>query len=154
MQPLLKALLCTVLLVLGQAAWAQIDQTKEIHTSQQFGDYTVHYNVFNSTDIPAAIAQTYNLVRGKNRALVNISLTKTTAGATSLGLPAAINIKTRNLMQQQQALKIIEINEGEATYYLAPFVFNNEELLYFDIEVRADAQSQPMTLSFNRTLYK
>lgn len=133
---------------------AQVDQTKEISTSQTFGAYTVHYNVFNSTDIPPQVAQAYKLVRGKDRALVNISLTKTENGATSLGLPAQISGKTRDLMQRQQQLKFIEIKEGDATYYLAPFVFNSEELLYFDIDISADKNARPMKVSFNRTLYK
>jgi hypothetical protein len=134
-------------------AQAQVDQPKEISTTEKFGDYTVHYNVFSSTDIPAKVAEAYKLVRGKDRALVNISLTKTENGSTSLGLPAVVSGASKNLMQQKQALKFIEINEGDATYYLAPFVFNNEEVLHFDIQVSADANAKPMSFTFNRTLY-
>lgn len=141
------------LLLIAATANAQIDQPKEISTTQAFGEYTVHYNVFNSTDIPAKVAEAYKLVRGKDRALVNISLTKTENGQTSLGLPAQISGTTKNLMQQTQALSFIEIKEGNATYYIAPFVFNNEELLHFDIKVSADANSKPLTINFNRTLY-
>jgi hypothetical protein len=138
---------------LSMPAFAQIDQPKEIQTSQKFGNYTVHYNVFNSTSIPPQVAETYKLVRGKDRALVNISLTKTDKGSTSLGLPAVVVGVTRNLMQQQQNLKFIEIKEGEATYYLAPFVFNNEELLHFEVQVIGEAENRPLKVSFSRTLY-
>ncbi|MFC3114890.1 DUF4426 domain-containing protein [Cellvibrio fontiphilus] len=134
-------------------AQAQVDQPKEIATTQIFGDYTVHYNVFNSTDIPAKVADVYKLVRGKNRALVNISVTKTENGVTSLGLPAEVAGVRRNLMQQRQTLTFIQVSEGEATYYLAPFVFNNEELLHFDIELSVNGVAKPMKLTFNRTLY-
>ena len=151
----MKKLLQGVLLsILAIAAHAQIDQPKEIKTTENFGDYTVHYNVFHSMDIPAKVAETYQLVRGKDRALVNISLTKTENGSTSLGLPAIVSGTSKNLMQQKQALKFIEIKEGDATYYLAPFVFNNEELLHFDIQVNTDVTARPMTFTFNRTLYK
>lgn len=132
---------------------AQIDQTKIIKTSETFGEYTVYYNVFNSTNIPPAIAETYKLVRGKDRALVNISVVKAENGKTSLGLPALVSGNTRNLMQQKQTLKFIEIREGDATYYLAPFVFNNEDVLHFDIQVKADADARPLAITFNRTLY-
>lgn len=146
-------------LIFSIAAWAvvmpfaQVDQTKEIVTSQKFGDYTVHFNVFNSTDIPASVAEQFKLIRGRDRALVNISLVKTENGITSLGLPAQLSGVTRNLMQQKQDLTFIEIKEGDATYYLAPFVFNNEELLYFDIQVKA-TDTASMKVQFNRTLYK
>lgn len=131
---------------------AQVDQPKEIDTSQAFGAYRVHYNVFHSTDIPAKVAETYKLVRGRDRALVNISFTKTEHSQTSVGQPAQVSGYSKNLMQQQQALKFIEVKEGEATYYLAPFVFNNEEVLHFHIEVRGD-DGKPMNIAFNRTLY-
>lgn len=133
---------------------AQVDQVKEIKTSQNFGDYTIHFNVFNSTDIPAEVARQFKLVRGKDRALVNISLVKTENDITSLGLPAQVSGVTRNLMQQQQDLKFVEVKEGDVTYYLAPFVFNNEDLLYFDVQVKASPDAAPMKVQFNRTLYK
>lgn len=150
MKKLLQGFLLSLIALTAQA---QIDQPKEIATQQQFGVYTVHYNVFNSTDIPANVAEAYKLVRGKDRALVNISVTKTENGATSLGLPAQVSGVRRNLMQQKQTLKFIEVSEGDATYYLAPFVFNNEELLHFDIELNVDGATRPLKITFNRTLY-
>lgn len=150
MKKLLQGFLLSLIALTAQA---QIDQPKEIATQQQFGIYTVHYNVFNSTDIPANVAEAYKLVRGKDRALVNISVTKTENGATSLGLPAQVSGVRRNLMQQKQTLKFIEVSEGDATYYLAPFVFNNEELLHFDIELNVDGAARPLKITFNRTLY-
>jgi hypothetical protein len=142
------------LCMLSASVVAQIDQTKEISTSQKAGDYTVHFNVFNSTDIPASVAEQFKLVRGKDRALVNISLVKTENGNTSLGLPALVSGTTRNLMQQKQSLKFIEVKEGDVTYYLAPFVFNNEDLLHFDISVKPSADSAAFAVQFTRTLYK
>jgi hypothetical protein len=150
----MKKLLQSVFLVFFAATvQAQVDQPKEIRTTEKFGAYTVHYNVFNSTDIPAKVAEAYKLVRGKDRALVNISLTKTENGSTSLGLPAVVTGSSKNLMQQKQTLTFIEIKEGDATYYLAPFVFNNEEVLHFDIQVNTDVSGKPINFTFNRTLY-
>lgn len=142
-----------VLAILALSAQAQIDQPKEIATQQQFGNYTVHFNVFNSTDIPAAVTEPYKLVRGKDRALINISVTKTENGVTSLALPAQVTGVRRNLMQQKQTLKFFQVSEGEATYYLAPFVFNNEELLHFDVQLQLDGVARPFNVSFSRTLY-
>ncbi|HEY0892955.1 MAG TPA: DUF4426 domain-containing protein [Cellvibrio sp.] len=150
MKKLLQGIFLSLVAITVQA---QVDQPKEISTTEKFGDYTIHYNVFNSTDIPASVAETYKLVRGKDRALVNISLTKTENGSTSLGLPAVVTGASKNLMQQKQTLTFIEIKEGDATYYLAPFVFNNEEVLHFDIQVSAKADAKPMSFTFNRTLY-
>lgn len=140
------------LLFLAFNVSAQVDQPKEIATFKKAGDLTVYFNVFHSTDIPANIANTYRLVRGRDRALINISVVKTKDGQTTLGLPAKVTGITKNLMQQQQTLNFIEVSEGDATYYLAPFVFNNEDLLHFSVQV-ALGENKPVEVNFNRTLY-
>ncbi len=132
---------------------AQINQSKEIRTSQKFGAYTVHYNVFNSKMITPDIAKIYNLTRGKDLALLNISLTKTDKGITSLGIPATVTAKAINLMQQINKLDIMEIKEPEATYYLASVRHTNEEDLRFEISVLPIGETKPLTVTFNRRLY-
>lgn len=140
-------------LSLSLPAFAQINQTKEIQTSQKFGAYTVHYNVFNSKNIPAEVAKVYELTRSKDLALVNISLTKTENGVTSLGLPAKVSVKAFNLMQQTKALEFKEIKEPEATYYLAPFRHTNEEDIRFEVSVVPEGETKPLTVSFTRRLF-
>lgn len=150
----MKYLVALVFCLLAPFSAAQIDQPKEITTHQTFGDYRVHFTVFNSTSIPANVAQSYGLVRGSNRALVNVSLVKITDGVPSLGLKAEVTGSAKNLMQQSQTLKFLTIDEGDAVYYLAPFVFNNEEVLHFTVNVQAPDQAAPFQVTFNRTLYK
>jgi uncharacterized membrane protein len=140
-------------LCLSLTAYAQTNQTKEIQTFQKFGEYTVHYNVFNSKSIPAEVAKLYNLTRSKDIALVNISLTKTENGVTSLGLPAKVSVNAVNLMQQTKALEFKEIKEPEATYYLAPFRYTNEEDIRFEVSVLPEGESKPLTVSFTRRLF-
>lgn len=150
----MKIFFAALCLLLAPISFAQVGQPKEITTSQTFGDYRVHFTVFNTTNIPAQVAEAYELVRGKDRALVNISLVKITEGVPSLGLNAEVTGTAKNLMQQSQTLKFITIDEGDAIYYLAPLVFNNEELLHFTVDVKAPDQSAPFRVTFNRTLYK
>jgi hypothetical protein len=140
-------------LALTFPALAQIDQTKEIQTSQKFGAYTVHYNVFNSKNIPAEVSKIYNLNRGKDIAYINISLTKTENGATSLGLPAKVSIKAINLMQQTKVIDAQEIKEPEATYYLASFRHTNEEDFRFEVSVTPVGETKPLQVAFTRRLF-
>jgi hypothetical protein len=142
-----------ILCLLPLTAVAQIDQAKEIKTFQHFGAYTVHYTVFNSKLIPPEVAKTYNLTRRKDLAFVNISLTKTQNGATSLGISAQVKVKAVNLMQQTKALEFLEIKEPEATYYLAPLSYTNEEDLRFDVSVLPAGETKPLAITFNRRLY-
>lgn len=120
---------------------------------QDFGDYRVIYTVFNSSFIKPDIAKTYNITRGKNQALVNVSLIKNTADGSTEGLPAKISGTVANLMQQQKVLKFVEVQEQNAVYYLAPLRFSNEEVLNFSIEVKTSANAKPFELEFTKTLY-
>jgi hypothetical protein len=151
--PMKKLLLCIMLSLAPVFATAQIDQPKEIQTSQKFGDYTVHYTVFSSKNIPAEVARVYQLTRAKDISYINISLTKTQDGKTTLGLPATITGTALNLMQQTKNIEFKQIKEPDATYYLAPFRHTNEEDFKFEIKVKAEGESKPMTVSFTRRLF-
>ena len=148
-----KILISILMLVSSYSAFAQINQTKEIQTSQKFGAYTVHYNVFNSKDIPPEVASIYKLTRSSDIALVNISLTKTENDKTSLGIPAKVSVNAVNLMQQSKPLKFTEIKEPEATYYLASFRHTNEEDIRFEVSVLPEGENKPLTLYFTRKLF-
>lgn len=149
----MKTLISVLILLISSVSFAQINQTKEIQTSQKFGNYTVHYNVFNSKNIPAEVASVYKLTRAKDIALVNISLTKTENGTTSLGLPAKVSVKAVNLMQQVKDLDFMEIKEPDATYYIAKFRHTNEEDIRFEVSVVPEGESKPLVVSFTRKLF-
>lgn len=148
-----KVILWLGLVLLPLGVNAQTDQAKPIATSKTFGEYTVHFSVFNSTLVPEEIAKIYQLTRGSQQVLINISLTKTADGKTSLGLPAQVSGTATNLIQQQRALEFKTISEGEATYYLAPLRHTNEEVMNFEIKVQAEAELKPFSVKFSRTLY-
>ena len=57
------------------------------------------------------------------------------------------------LLQQQQSLRFITIQEQNATYYLAPLYYNNEDIYHFDITVVIDKQTPAITFTFTKTLY-
>ena len=122
-------------------------------TETQVGDYTIHHTVFNSSFISPQIAKVYELIRGPNKAIVNIAVTRDSESGQSLGLPVNMQGFARNLMQQETALEFIEIAEGDATYYLAPFEFHDQELLHFYINVRLPGESSANELHFSKVLY-
>lgn len=121
--------------------------------SQRFGDYNLHYSVFNSSFIDPQIASLHSITRGDDIALVNIAVTRVDAGVESLGLPAEIEGRMQNLIMQSRNLDFIEIREGNATYYLAPFRIDDEDPQHFFINVRPQGSRLPFELEFTRTLY-
>lgn len=117
---------------------------------KQFTGYQIHYSAFNSSFIQPNIASTYNIVRGKDKGMINIAVVD--AGA-SHGRAAQVSGYVSNIFAQQQFLKFFEVREGDAVYYLAPFEFENEDPLTFKIEVSAQADKPSESISFQRTFY-
>ena len=129
----------------------------ETKASYSSGSHTVHYSVFNSTIIQPEVASAHNLKRAGNLAYINIAVVENNddkrSGERNYGIPASISGQARNLLQQQQSLRFITIQEQNATYYLAPLYYNNEDIYHFDITVVIDKQTPAITFTFTKTLY-
>ena len=95
------------------------------------GEYEVHYIVFPTADLNTSVANKYDLPRGKDRALVNISVLKAPQPdepATSINaVKASVTGSSENLLGQRQTLTFAEITEGAAIYYLAVLRHADEE---------------------------
>ncbi len=94
------------------------------------GDYRIHFTTFSSTIIPGQVAAAHNIVRAKNRIVLNIS-------ARKQDQPVAARIKGQviNLLNQRFELKFEEVREAEAIYYLANHLSLEQDILKFEIEV-------------------
>ncbi|MFP5414724.1 MAG: DUF4426 domain-containing protein [Gammaproteobacteria bacterium] len=143
--PPLSHLLIIPLLVFGGSLSADDRPFRE------FGDYRVHYSAFNSSFVSPEVAAAYDIVRGRDRGLVNIAVMP--AGVIG-GRAAEIKGHVSNIFAQRQELAFFEVREGDAVYYLAPFNFENEDSLTFNITVKPNPGMPSYTLSFQRTFYR
>ena len=119
----LPLLLLASCLILPTDTWAEQQIT--------FGDYQVHYIVLPTTDLNAKVADKYNLPRGRDRALVNISVLD--KSGTPVG--ARVHGSSENLLGQRQQLSFTEVAEGTAIYYLALLRHADEEYHRVAIDV-------------------
>lgn len=121
-------------------------------SSQVIGDHRVYYSAFNSSFIQADIAASYQIARGKNRGIVNISAVPID-NSDGGGRPALVKGSVANMFGQTQVLKFMEIREGDVVYYLAPFKFNNEDSVTFSITIKPDPNKDSQTFSFQNKFY-
>ncbi len=119
-------------------------------TYKEFGDTKVFYSSFNSSFILPEIANTYNIIRGKDKGLVNIAVI---VGDNAGGTTALVKGTVSNIFAQQQVLKFFEVREGDIVYYLAPFEFENEDSMTFKIQVQPDPNKPAHSLSFQNKFY-
>jgi len=117
---------------------------------KEFGNIKVFYSSFNSSFILPDVASAYNITRGKDKGLVNISVivNDKTGGTTALVKGAVFNI-----FAQQQKLTFLEVREGDIVYYLAPFEFENEDSMTFKIQIQPDPNKPAYSISFQNKFY-
>ncbi|MCF6336816.1 MAG: DUF4426 domain-containing protein [Gammaproteobacteria bacterium] len=119
---------------------------------QVFGDYTVHYNAFNTDTLQPKMAAAYDIVRSKNRAMLTISVLKKTDSGNK-PVHAKVTISASNLTGQLRTLKVREVDKNNAIYYLSEFHVAHEEMLNFTLKILPEGSSQPMTVSFRQKFF-
>ena len=120
---------------------------------KQHGDYKVFYSAFNSSFIAPDIAVANNIVRGKDKGLVNIAVAK----QLGIGLPTVVTGTVSNILQQSQTLEFVAVREQDTVYYLAQFEFDNEDFLTFKIRVLPESDGPetvyPYDFKFQKKMY-
>ena len=139
----LSNLLLAALLVVGAigAASARAEQ------KQLLGPYEVHYVVVRSSFFSEAIAERYGIVRGRDRALMNISVL-----ANGQPVAASLDGTVINLLEQRQPLEFREIREGSAIYYLAEVRYTDRETLRFRVDLTGP-DGTTRSLAFQQKMY-
>lgn len=132
------------------ALFISVSHAEQVTT---FGPYQLHYNTFESTFLTPEIAHQYGLTRSKARGLLNVAVTSQEQGKLPQSKRAIISASVTNLLGQIVPLEFITIEEGDSIYYLAPFTKTDDEILKFTVQAKLNADSQPMTVKFQRHVY-
>lgn len=126
--------------------------TVQAQQSQRFGPYEVHYSVLNTTFLAPDISAQYAIIRGKQRAILNLAVREHLSDGTSRARSAKLEGRTWDLFQNQ-FFEFREIREGEAIYYIGEFKFSDEELRFFDVTILPEGASRSYQLRFQHKLY-
>lgn len=114
------------------------------------GDHVVHFSAQSTDQLPPEIARAYNIVRSKNRIMLNVSVLKESDGSA---VTADVAVKTQNLTGQLKNVTMREVREQEAIYYIGETPVANQETLIFDISVTPDGKTAPSDVRFKRQFY-
>jgi len=128
--------------------------TSEAALSQVFGDYTIHYNAFNSDVLQPNMAEAYGIVRSKNRGMLTISIIKKEKGSpTGKAVRAAVTASASNLTGQFRTFDVREIKDGNSIYYMSEFHVAHEEMLDFVLQVLPEGETKVLTVRFRQQFF-
>ncbi len=122
-------------------------------SSADIGNHIVHFSAQSTDKIPPAIARQYNIVRSKNRAMLNVSVLRE---SDNMPVLADVTVKTVNLAGQLKNVTMRKIEEpGDivAIYYIGDTSVANRETLTFNISIKPDGEDTFSEVTFNRQFY-
>ncbi len=109
--------------------------TAYAENSTRADGYTIHHNAFTTDTLSPAIAKHYGITRSRYRGMINISLIKEKDGTTGKPTAAKTQVILKRLTGQKEDVRMKEIKEGEAVYYIGTFGIVNGEHLRFTVQV-------------------
>ena len=116
----------------------------------EIGGHVVHFSAQSTDQLPPEIAHAYNIVRSKNRAMLNVSVLE---AGTNTPVTADVAVKTVNLTGQMKNVTMRMIEEQEAIYYIGETPVANQETLIFDISVKPAGETEASSVRFKRQFY-
>jgi len=119
-------------------------------TFVDIGDHIVHFNAGPTIDLTPEIAQTYDFVRSKSRAMLTVSVIEKSNNSPT---PAEISVNVRNLTGQLKNMVMRTITEQGSIYYIGDTAVANRETLTFVITVTPEGVDQPTDVQFSREFY-
>ncbi|MCH7537925.1 MAG: DUF4426 domain-containing protein [Proteobacteria bacterium] len=122
-------------------------------SSADIGDHIVHFSAQSTDQLPPLVAREYNIVRSKDRAMLNVSVIRK---EDNLPVPAEIKVKTINLTSQLKNVTMRRIDEAGPTaaiYYIGETPVANREWLIFDISVKPEGVILPTNVRFKKQFY-
>ncbi len=122
-------------------------------TSADIGNHVIHFSAQTTDQLPPAVAREYNIVRSKNRAMLNVSVLKK---PDNMPVTADVTVKTVNLTGQLKNITMREIEEpGDvvAIYYIGDTTVANREVLVFDISIKPDGEDTTSDVRFKKQFF-
>lgn len=119
-------------------------------TNVDIGDHIVHFSALATDQLPPEIARAYNIVRSKNRAMLNVSVVRE---SDDISVGSDISVKTVNLTGQLKNVTMRRIDEGDAIYYIGVTPVANRETLVFDISIKPEGATSTSEVRFKRQFF-
>lgn len=143
-----KLIACLSSFVLLMLAAAQV--AANIHDAEK---HEIHYNAVPTDHLAPSVASAYGIIRSKTRAMLNIAVLRKNEDGTRTPVTAVVNVHAANLSGQVKPLKLRQINEDEAIYYIGELPVADGETLIFDVYVTPASEEQTHHIRFQKRFF-
>ena len=118
------------------------------------GGYTIHHNALTTDNLSPKVANAYGIVRSTSHGMLNVSVIRDKPGTTGQPVAAQITLNARNLIgQKRDDIRLREVREQDAIYYIADFPVSDREHLTFDLDVIPAGETHPLHARFDQEFF-
>jgi hypothetical protein len=117
------------------------------------GDLVLHYAAIPTLQLTPEVARQYGLTRSSGRALLNIAIRQRDGSGGDRAVAATVTASATNSVGQRQDLRLREVREGDAIYYLAEARTSDGETLRFEVDAAVEGVARPLTARFSQPFY-
>ena len=98
--------------------------------STRYDQFELHHSIVYTTFLSPEVAAEYGITRGPDKAILTLSVRDADSEEIA-GRPMTIEGRTWDLITGGD-MRVKEIREGRATYYIVPFEFLDREYRFFE----------------------
>ena len=125
----------------------------QAENSTKIPGYAIHHNAIPTAILVPEVASNYGITRSKYRGLLNVSVIKDEPGTTGKPVTANVQAYTFNLIGQIYNIKLREIREGEAIYYIGDFPIVDAETIKIRMEITPEGASRPTKAEISQQFF-
>lgn len=115
-----------------------------------FEDYTVHFSAFPSDHLDERVAKTIGVNRELSNAIITIVVNKKEGKSLPKSVKANIHGNAFNLSGMKRTLKLREVEDHGAIYYISDFGVRNGEHLTFAMTVQPQGEKYKKNFKFDK----
>ena len=116
--------------------------------SRRVGDFEIYYSAIPLDQLPEQISKRYNLQRGPNAAMLQVTVRRDANGSDT-AVAATVSGTAKSLAAKPIVINFVEHADSDAPLYIAEFTISRPDTLVYTLHVSAEGLPE-QEISFQR----
>lgn len=138
----------TGIAILSSASGVAAQASAYEDQSRRVGDFEIYFSAIAINQLPSQISERYNLQRGPNAAMLQVSV-RSTANGSDTAVAATISGTAKGLATKPVVLNFVEHADDDLPIYIAEFTLTPPDTMVYTLHVSADGLSD-QEITFQR----
>ena len=116
----------------------------------EYNGYTIHFNAYPSDHLQPNLAKAMGITRDQSHAVVTVVVNKKKADQSPESVKASVSGQAFNLTGMMRRMKLRELKDKDAIYYISDFGVRSGERLTFALSVKPEGEAHEKEFKFSK----